>query len=137
MAHISVRHEAGDRYRIAVRGHRFVVDQPADAGGGNAGPTPTELFVASLAGCVAFYAGRYLRRHAVAAGELAVECDFTMSADPPARVESVILDLVIPAHLSEEIRAGVLRAADHCTVHNSIRWGAKIGMRIAEPESVV
>jgi putative redox protein len=32
-------------------------------GGGDVGPTPTELFVAGLASCVAFYARRYLRRH--------------------------------------------------------------------------
>lgn len=29
----------GDAHRITVRGHRVVVDQPVDAGGGDAGPT--------------------------------------------------------------------------------------------------
>ena len=43
----------GDAYTISVRGHVLRVDQPTDAGGGDTGPTPTELFVASLAACVA------------------------------------------------------------------------------------
>ena len=57
---MDVRFVSGEAYEVAVRGHRVLVDQPADAGGEDSAPTPTELFVASLATCVAFYAGRYL-----------------------------------------------------------------------------
>jgi putative redox protein len=57
---LQVRHLGDDRFAIDVRGHEIVVDQPVDAGGQDTAPTPTELFVASLAGCVAFYARRYL-----------------------------------------------------------------------------
>ena len=58
---IRIDYETGDRFTIDVRGHRLVTDQPGrDA---DAGPTPTELFVASLAACVAFYARRFLARH--------------------------------------------------------------------------
>jgi len=53
---MSVRYCGGERYDIAVRGHTLTVDQPADAGGEDAAPTPTELFVASLASCVVFHA---------------------------------------------------------------------------------
>lgn len=136
MTAVNVRHEAGDRYRIAVREHRLVVDQPLEAGGGDAGPTPTELFVASLAACVAFYAGRFLRRHGVAEGELAVACEFSMSTDPPSRVESIVMRLEVPTHLNEEERAGVLRATERCAVRNSIRWAPKIAILLAVPEPV-
>jgi putative redox protein len=54
---------SGERYEVTLRGHRVTVDQPAALGGDDGAPTPTELFVASLATCVAFYAGRYLTRH--------------------------------------------------------------------------
>jgi uncharacterized OsmC-like protein len=50
------RYLGGDRFVLEVRGHQLYVDQPREAGGSDAGPTPTELFVASLAGCVGFYA---------------------------------------------------------------------------------
>ena len=60
---IKVRHEEGDRFRVSIRGHELFVDQPVDDGGQDSAPTPTELFVAGLASCVAFYAGRFLRRH--------------------------------------------------------------------------
>ncbi len=35
-----------------IRGHKVVIDQPANAGGGDSGPTPLELMFASLAGCI-------------------------------------------------------------------------------------
>ena len=57
--HVDVGHLDGDAYEMLVRGHRITVDQPADAGGTDKAATPTELFVASLAACVAFYAGRH------------------------------------------------------------------------------
>ena len=44
-----VRWRADDRFDIQVRGHTITVDQPAEFGGGDVGPTPTELFVAGLA----------------------------------------------------------------------------------------
>ena len=57
---VDVTAVSGESYEAVVRGHRIVVDQPADAGGDDSAPTPVELFVASLATCVAYYAGRYL-----------------------------------------------------------------------------
>ena len=60
---MDVRFVSGEAYEVAVRGHRVLVDQPAYVGGEDSAPTPTELFVASLATCVGFYAGRYLTRH--------------------------------------------------------------------------
>nr|MDT0663529.1 hypothetical protein [Micromonospora sp. DSM 115978] len=63
---IDVAYLAGESYRIGVRGHEMLVDQPVPQGGRDSAPTPTELFVASLASCVAFYAGRYLDRRSSA-----------------------------------------------------------------------
>ncbi len=67
---MDVRFVAGESYEVSVRGHRVLVDQPAGDGGQDTAPTPTELFVASLATCVAFYGGRYLTRHGIAGTDL-------------------------------------------------------------------
>ena len=48
-------------------------------GGEDTGPTPTELFIASLAGCVAFYARRYLDRHDQPTEGLTVEAELAVS----------------------------------------------------------
>lgn len=72
MGTIRVRQDHDDRYVIAIRGHEVEVDQPVADGCGDTAPTPTELFVAGLESCVAFFAGRYLRRHRLPERGLAV-----------------------------------------------------------------
>ena len=110
----------GESYAISVRGHRLVVDQPAEAGGQDSAPTPTELFVASLASCVAFYAGRYLDRHGYSRAGLSVSAGFSMASGHPARVGSIKLAVQVPASLPAPRRAALLAVMSHCTVHNSL-----------------
>jgi len=117
---MSVRYEGGERYEIAVREHRVLVDQPVDAGGEDLAPTPTELFVASLASCVAFYAGRYLSRHGLSREGLGVSITYRMATDRPARVTDIHLTVSVPASLPDQRRPALLAVVEHCTVHNSL-----------------
>jgi putative redox protein len=117
---MDVRFVAGEAYEVTVRGHRFVVDQPADAGGQDAAPTPTELFVASLATCVAYYAGRYLTRHGYSRDGLAVSVGYDMASDRPARVSAVRLAVRVPADLPPQRWAALRAVVSHCMVHNSL-----------------
>ncbi|MDG6110428.1 OsmC family protein [Dactylosporangium aurantiacum] len=117
---LRVEPRSGEAYEIAVGVHRILVDQPTDAGGGDLAPTPTELFVASLASCFAFYAGRYLTRHGYSREGLAVEAQFDLATDRPARVTAVRLTLHVPAGLPRERWAALQAVASHCTVHNTL-----------------
>jgi uncharacterized OsmC-like protein len=133
MPNLSVASQGGDRFALQVRGHRLVCDQPLAEGGQDTGPTPTELFVASLAACVAHYARRFLARHDLDPGGLRVEADFTMSTDRPARVDTVTLRLIIPQPLAPTRRRALLAVVDHCTVHNSIRTPPHVHLTLTEP----
>jgi putative redox protein len=117
---MDVRFVSGEAYEVAVRGHRVMVDQPVDAGGEDGAPTPTELFVASLATCVAFYAGRYLTRHGFSRDGLGVSVDFDMADDRPARVAVVRLTVRVPSEVPAERRAALRAVVSHCTVHNTL-----------------
>jgi putative redox protein len=133
MPNLSVTHQTGDRFELQVRGHRLVCDQPVADGGQDTGPTPTELFVASLAACVAHYARRFLARHHLDATGLRVEAKYTMSTDRPARVASVTLDIAGVPELSDNRRKALLAVVDHCTVHNSLRTPPEVRVTLAEP----
>jgi len=134
MGHIEVRWASGDQFLIGVRGHDPIVDQPRDAGGDDAGPTPTELFVASLAACVGFYAERFLKRHGLAIEGLLVRASFAMSEDRPARVTSIDLSVVPPVGFPVERRAALAAVISLCTVHNSIRLEPVVSMSFVERE---
>ena len=117
---MEVRFVTGEAYAVTVRGHRVVVDQPADTGGQDSAPTPTELFVTSLATCVAFYAGRYLTRHGYSRDGLAVSAGYGMASDRPTRVSAINLAVRVPVGLPPERWAALRAVVSHCTVHNSL-----------------
>ena len=128
---VHVEHQEGDRFGIAVRGHTLTVDQPADAGGEDTAPTPTELLVASLASCVAFYARRYLARHGLPTHGLGVDASFEMGAHP-ARVSAVEVRLRLPDGVPESRRGPLLAVARHCTVHNTLEHAPDVAVELAE-----
>ncbi|MGA7988879.1 MAG: OsmC family protein [Candidatus Dormiibacterota bacterium] len=114
---LSVVSLGGDRHRITVGRHELIVDQPRDAGGEDAGPTPTDLFVASLASCIAHYARRGLGADG---GRPTVHCTWTMSETPPWRVAEIAIGVTLPAGTPDRRVDAVRRAIAHCTVHNSL-----------------
>lgn len=130
---ISVSHQEGDRFQAIVRGHRLMIDQPWEDGGTDAGPTPTELFVAGLASCVAFYAERYMRRHDLPVEGLVVDTAFEFANDRPARVASITIEVHAPG-LPAVRRDAFLAVIEHCTVHNSMRTAPRVRIELGRVE---
>ena len=131
---IRVEHKTGDVFEIGIRHHLVRVDQPIEAGGSDTAPTPTELFVASLASCVAFYARRFLVRHDLSTEGLSVAASFTM-AERPARVGRVAVLIDLPKGVPEKRRAALLAVASHCTVHNTLEDPPEVCIELAARDS--
>jgi uncharacterized OsmC-like protein len=131
MTTIQVTHLIKSRYRVAVGGHVLTVDQPAAAGGDDQGPTPVQLFTASLAACVAHYAASYLVRHGLSTEGLVVEGDFTMADERPARVISMSVRITPPPGLPSSRKAGLLAVASRCTLHNTLRQPTTVNIALA------
>ena len=127
---VTVRHVDGDAYAITARGHAMLTDQAVADGGTDAAATPTELLVASLASCVAFYTGRYLVRHGLDRAGLAVTAEFAMAAGP-ARVGAVRLRITVPGGVPPQRVGALLAVASHCTVHNTLRQQPDVSIELA------
>lgn len=112
-----------------MRGHAVLVDQSAEVGGEDSAPTPTELFVASLASCIAFHAGRYLDRHHLDRTGLRVTAESAMATERPARVASVRLRITAPG-LPVERHAALHAVVSKCTVHNSLHQPPQVDIDI-------
>jgi putative redox protein len=128
---ITVGHVEGDAYAITARGHVVLTDQAVADGGTDAAATPTELLVASLASCVAFYTGRYLLRHGLDRAGLAVTAEFDMAADRPARLGAVRLRITVPGGVPMQRTDALLAVASHCTVHNTLRQQPDVSIELA------
>ena len=126
-----VEHRGGDKFDIAVRGHVVRVDQPVKDHGEDTAPTPTELFIASLASCVAFYARRYLARHNLPTDGLAVEATFDMGSKP-ARVARIAMRLIVPEGVPADRLDALLAVATHCTVHNTLSSEPEVSITLKD-----
>lgn len=131
-ATVSVSHLGGDRFEIAVRDHVVTVDQPEALGGEDTAPTPTELFVASLASCTAFYARRYLARHGLPVEGLRVETSYEMGTRP-SRVTRFDVRVLVPEGVPPERHAALLAMVDHCTVHSTLQHEPEVDIRLVTP----
>ncbi|MFF3669616.1 OsmC family protein [Microtetraspora malaysiensis] len=114
---LRVAWHGGDRFEIQIRGHSVRVDEPKDFGGSDTGPTATELFVGSLAACVADCAERYLHRCQLPAG-VTVTARYDLGLQP-ARLSKVALDVEAPG-LPEGLRESFTAVIRHCPVHNTL-----------------
>lgn len=108
----------GVKFEVQARGHKILCDQPADNGGTDAGMTPPEFLLASLATCAAYYAAQYLKARQLPANSLKVRVT-AEKAQQPARLGSFRVDITAPG-LDERHQAGVIRAAKACLIHNTL-----------------
>jgi putative redox protein len=98
-------------------GHKIVVDEPTELGGGDTGPPPTRLLAASLAGCTAITIELYAERKGWELGEIEVDVDVEYEKQAPASFE---VTLGLPAGLSDDQRERLLAIAAKCPVHRVI-----------------
>lgn len=131
---MTVTFRGGAKYEIACRSHTLVTDQPVADGGEDAGMSPVELFVGSLASCVAYFVGRYCARHRIPHEGFTVEADWAY-AEQPHRVGSVSLRIGLPASLTADQRERLLKVAHGCTVHQSLAVPPAVTIALREQAS--
>ena len=112
------RRRNGYEHEIEIREHRLISDEIEDSGGGDQGPSPTELLAGALASCTAITIEMYADRKEWELGRLEVAAEFTRGtadASPKARV-----DIRIPVELTDEQRQKILAIAHKCPVHRAL-----------------
>ena len=131
---LTVAHQSGTRFDIMTGAHTVITDQPVEDGGADAGMSPVELFVGSLASCVAYFVGRYCARHGIPREGLAVDAEWAM-AEGPHRVGQILLSIRLPNPVTPQHRERLLKVAHGCTVHQSITVAADVAIKM-DPHSV-
>lgn len=116
---LNVAYHGGMRYDIMSGKHRIVTDQPVEDGGQDAGMSPVELFVGSVASCVAYFVGRFCERHHIPREGLIVDADWA-TAEGPHRVGQITIAIHLPHRLTPDLKERLLKVAHGCTVHQSV-----------------
>jgi putative redox protein len=119
--------EGGYRVRVPVRGFEVIADEPVRVGGTDAGPTPTELLLSSLAVCFTMAVYHAFHKRDVEPADLAVR----VFADYEGLRFSKIRVVVHSTHPREEIEAVLPRAIGYCYVSNTLASAPEIEYSVA------
>lgn len=123
-----------------VRGHKVVIDQPANAGGADTGPTPLELLFASLAGCIGTI-GRIVamqKRIELRGMDIKVEGDLDVDGllgkpvDGRIGFEAITISVNVDADMSDEEKEAFLHEVDRrCPVSENLHNATPVNVVLA------
>jgi uncharacterized OsmC-like protein len=120
---------SGTRYDIMSGKHRIITDQPVEDAGQDAGMTPVELFVGSVASCVGYFVGQFCVRHSIPREGLTVDAEWS-TAEGPHRVGTIDLAIHLPHRITPQQKERLLKVAHGCTVHQSIAVTPNISIKL-------
>ncbi len=131
-AHVVARRIAGFSHEVDLGdGREIVVDEPAEDGGTDTGPRPTQLLATSLAGCTAITIELYAERKGWDLPGLEVTVD--MKSDAERRPTHFDVEVALPAGLDDEQRRKLMAIAEKCPVHKLLEHGAEITLAERAP----
>ncbi len=129
----------GFAQEIETGGHRLRADEPVEAGGTDAGPSPYDLLLAALGACTSMTLSMYARRkqwplegvtvrlqHMRIHAQDCAECE-----TKEGRLDRIEREISLTGPLSTEQRARLLEIANRCPVHRTLVSEIDIRTRLA------
>ena len=122
-------------------GHEFLVDEPADLGGRDAGPTPYDLILGALGACTSMTLRLYAERKGLPLEDVEVTLshrrihakDCADCESTKAMIDEITVRIALTGPLDEAQRGRLLEIAEMCPVHRTLADGIKIRTSLAEP----
>jgi organic hydroperoxide reductase OsmC/OhrA len=109
--------EGGYRCTVATRQFRIRIDEPESAGGGDTGPQPSEVFLASLAGCFTLALYHVAAKRSIELPDISVKATGTYEGPGFAR-----LAIEVTSTANREVMEPLIEPAKRvCYVSNTLR----------------
>ena len=117
--------------RVRLGDHDLVFDQPRSVPGGeDRGPSPLDLMAVSVAACAHYYAAAFLHARGLPTEGLSVAVEFEKERVPVSRIGHLVLEVHLPAGLSDRQRAGVERAIKSCPAYGTLLQPPRVEISI-------
>lgn len=128
MGEVIVRSLTGLSASVEVGVHRFVVDEPVEGGGGDAGPNPYELLLAALGTCTTMTLRLYAQRKGWPLESVEVRLSHERihaqdCADCETRegyLDQITKRLALSGALDEDQRQRLAEIAERCPVQRTL-----------------
>ena len=131
------------KQEIVAGKHRLVADEPASAGGGDAGPDPYDYLLASLGVCTSMTVGFYARRNNWPLDKVSVslwhsrihasDCEECETKD--GMLDRIEVEVELTGSLTSEQHAKLMEIAAKCPVHRTLTSEINIRLRSAKKPS--
>ena len=116
---MTVSFPGGVMVDASFKGQTVRTDQPEGAGGTNTAMSPFDLFLASIATCMGFYALRFCQERSLSTDGLRLTLE-PIRDEEKKRVATIRIALDLPAAFPDKYRSAIERAVDHCAVKKHI-----------------
>lgn len=117
-----------DKYRadIQAAGHALVADEPVSAGGGNLGPGPYDLLLASLGSCTAMTLRMYAdhKKWDLAGVQVYLTHEKVDASDV------VVREIELAGNLDGDQRQRLVEIAERCPVHRTLHGEVRVLTRL-------
>lgn len=102
-----------------VGGHSIKTDMPPERGGEGSAPTPTQLFMTSLASCTAYYALEFckMRKIETTGMKFEMHCDWD---EKTQRYTRFAMELTLPEGFPEKYKKAIVRTMDSCFIKKHV-----------------
>jgi putative redox protein len=129
MPHVTVISEFKYMQQVVSGRHRLTADEPAALGGGDSGPSPYELLLASLGACTSITLRMYAGRKDWELGKITVGLRYAKGADDKERIDRRIS---FGKPLTPEQKARLLEIAGKSPVTRTLTRGLAIDTMIVD-----
>src|SRR4051794_1800789 len=119
MSTMTVTFPGGVAVDATYAGHTIHTDQPRAAGGTDTAMSPFDLFLASIATCMGFYALRFCQERSLATEGLGLTLEPLREGDGK-RMTALRIAVELPREFPAKYRDALERAIDHCAVKNQL-----------------
>ncbi len=116
---MEIRFPGGLEVEALASGFSILTDQPVSDGGAGAGPSPFDLFLASIGTCAGIYALRFCRQRNLETEGLSLKLT-AEKGDDARRVARIRIEIGLPPAFPAKYRDAILRAVDQCKVKRHI-----------------
>jgi putative redox protein len=106
--------------------HTWNADEPPEAGGAAAGPTPNQLLLSSLGACTCITLRMYAAHKGWTLSRVEVELQFNPDGTPAAGGSDIRRRITVHGELSVEQRERLLQIANLCPIHKVLTGEVRI-----------
>ncbi len=119
MMEMAIRFPGGMAVDAHFKGHQVHTDQPVASGGEDSGPSPFDLFLASLGTCAGFYVLRFCQQRQIDPSNVSLSLQVVRNPET-RRMETIRTQIHLPPDFPEKYHQSVIRAADQCAVKRTL-----------------